>query len=349
MCTSIMLNMKIKKIFIILIILLSISIILSTCLGSVNVPIDETIKILINNIFENDFYSVSESYNNIIFNVRLPRVIIGTLVGSGLAISGSAIQSVFRNPMADPGIIGISSGGSLGAIIAIALGLSSVSLYAIPIFAVIGAIVTSVIIYILSYQKGNDILILNLVLCGMAISIFLRGIISLILTFIDESQMAQYMFWSMGSLSDRRWEHVQLIAFPILVCMIILIYYGNDLNILLLGEEEAHSVGLNPQKSRRIILFLSAIITALAVSVSGGISFIGLIVPHIIRLIVGADNKVLLPASCLAGSVFLLMCDLVSRTLFSPLEISVGIVTSLVGAPYFIYLLNKNRKEGISL
>lgn len=325
------------------------SILVSTAVGAVNVPIDESIKIIINNILNKDIFIVDKSYDSIIFNVRLPRVIVACLVGGALAISGSAIQCLFRNPMADPGIIGISSGASFGAIIAIAFGVSSFNLYAIPIFATLGALFTSFIIYRLSCQKGSSISMLNLILCGMAISTFIRGLISFVLTTLNEDQMKEYMFWSVGSLADRRWEHVHLVIIPIIIGVAILKHYSNDLNILLLGEEEAHSLGLNPHKSRKKILLITSIVTAMAVSVSGGISFIGLIVPHMMRLIVGADNKILLPISCILGAIFLLICDLIARILLSPIEISVGVITSILGAPYFLYLINKNRKEGIDL
>lgn len=292
---------------------------------------------------------MDKSYESIIFQVRLPRVIVTSLVGGALAISGTAIQSLFRNPMADPGVIGISSGASFGAIVAISFGISGLSLYYIPMFATLGALLTSFVIYKLSSQKDRSISILNLILCGMAISTFIRGLISFILTSLNEDQMKEYMFWSIGSLSDRRWEHVYLIDIPIIICILILNWYSNDLNILLLGEEEAHSLGLNPNKARKKILLLASITTAMAVSVSGGISFIGLIVPHMMRLIVGADNKILLPTSALLGGIFLLICDLIARTILSPLELSVGIITSIIGAPYFLYLLNKNRKDGMVL
>lgn len=190
---------------------------------------------------------------------------------------------------------------------------------------------------------------LTMILSGMAVSTFIRGMIAFILTGLNNDQMKDYMFWSVGSLADRRWEHVFLIIVPILLGMILLCLRASDLNILLLGDEEAHSVGLNPGKSRKIILFLSALTTAMAVSVSGSISFVGLIVPHMMRLLVGADNRVLLPVSAFAGAIFLLLSDLLARLIFAPSEISVGVVTSILGAPYFLYLLNKSRKDGIAL
>lgn len=337
-----------KTLYGLLILFLTTAFILSVALGAVRVPIGESIRILINGITQHSFFEVDKSYESIIFSVRLPRVIIAILVGAALAISGTAIQSLFRNPMADPGVIGISSGASFGAIIVIALGLSSVSLYFTPIFASLGALLIAYVIYRLSC-RDRSVSMLTMILSGMAVSTFIRGMIAFILTGLNNDQMKDYMFWSVGSLADRRGEHVFLIIVPILLGMILLCLRASDLNILLLGDEDAHSVGLNPGKSRKIILFLSALTTAMAVSVSGSISFVGLIVPHMMRLLVGADNRILLPVSAFAGAIFLLLSDLLARLIFAPSEISVGVVTSILGAPYFLYLLNKSRKDGIAL
>lgn len=340
---------KKKKLYIILTVSLIFSIIVGTSIGAVNVPIDETIKIIINNLFNKNIFILDKSFESIIFNVRLPRVIVTAIVGASLAIAGTVVQSIFRNPMADPGVIGISSGASLGAIVAIFLGLSGMSIYFVPVFAILGALLIALLIYRLANRKNEHASMLSLILSGIAISTFIRGIISFILTSLNEEQMKSYMFWSIGSLADRRWEHVKLILIPSIICIFMLKKYSHDLNILLLGDEEAHSLGLNPNKTRKKILLWASITTALAVSVSGGISFIGLIIPHIMRLIVGPDNKLLLSSSALLGAIFLIGCDLIARILLSPIELSVGIITSIIGAPYFLYLLNKNRKDGVIL
>ena len=336
------------KVIPVMIILLIAIIIIATAVGAVYVPLLDTAKIIIKNLGIYNFTSISESQNSIIFLVRLPRVIVAVLVGAALAVSGAVMQGMFRNPMADPGILGVSSGAGLGAVTAIGLGLASRSIYFMPLFATIGALLAAWIVFILA-SSGKKIPVLTLILSGIAVSTFLGAITSLILSKISEYQVKEYLFWSVGGLSSRRWEHVNMVAIPIIICIILLISFARDLNVLLLGEEEAQSVGLNPSKTRKQLLFLVSVTTAMAVSVSGSISFAGLIVPHIMRLIVGPDNRLLLPASALAGAIFLVGCDIIARVVIMPAEIGVGIVTSLLGAPYFLYLLNKSRKEGVAI
>lgn len=343
-------NNKVKNSTIIIsfLFILTLCMVIATAIGAVRVPFLDTIKIILNNFGLTHFKITNKRFDSIIFYVRFPRVIVATLVGAALGLCGAVMQGLFRNPMADPGIIGISSGASFGAVIAIALNLTTVSLYFMPVFAIIGALTSAFIIYRLASSKGK-VPVLTLILAGIAVSTFIGALTSLILSRIAEYQVREYLFWSIGSLSGRRWEHVNLSAVPILIGIIILVSFSRELNVLLLGEEEAQSIGLNPYRARRTILFFSSIVTAVAVCVSGNIGFVGLIVPHILRLIVGPDNRILLPLSALGGAVFLLICDLIARIIIMPSEIGVGIVTSLVGAPYFLFLLNKSRKEGVAL
>jgi len=332
----------------IMFLLLVIILIFATAIGTVYVPVSDTAKIILKNLGIVKGSSFKDSQESIIFFVRLPRVIVAALVGGALAVSGTVMQGMFRNPMADPGIIGVSSGAGLGAVIAIAFGLTAKSIYFMPLFATVGALLAATVIFMLASRYGK-VPVLTLILAGIAVSTFIGAITSLILTKINEYQVREYLFWSIGSLSARRWEHVNLVAIPIVICIIVLITFSRDLNILLLGEEEAHSVGLNPSKVRKKLLFFVSVTTAMAVCVSGSISFVGLIVPHIMRLIVGPDNRILLPVSALAGAIFLVGCDFIARVAIMPSEIGVGIVTSLLGAPYFLYLLNRARKEGVAL
>ncbi len=330
--------------------ILGVLVIVASATGSVSVPLGDTVGIILKRLGFNvaDSFSFSDTHESIIFFVRLPRVMIAVLVGAALSTSGAVMQGMFRNPMADPGILGISSGAGLGAVTAIALGLTTRSLYFLPLFAIIGAFAAAWLIFLLA-SKGGRIPVLTLILSGIAVSTFIGAITSLILTKINKYQVMEFLFWSVGSLSDRRWEHVRLIAVPVMIFILILIMFSRDLNILILGEEEAQSVGLNPSKARKRMLFLVSVTTAMAVCVSGSITFAGLIVPHIIRLIIGPDNRLLLPASAIAGSIFLVGCDLFARVVIMPAEIGVGIVTSLVGAPYFLFLLNRARKEGTAI
>lgn len=318
-------------------------VILAVLIGSVHVNLLDIGMILANHLFGSG-YAVDRAMDSIIFDIRLPRVIVTILVGCALSTAGAVIQGVYRNPMADTGVLGISSGASLGAILAIATGLVAVNIYVMPAMAAACALITAFGVFYFSSRKGK-VPVLTLVLAGIAISTFLRAMVSLILSYMEEGQMKEYLYWSMGNLSSTRWEHVRLAFVPVVIGCGLLMWYSRELNILMLGEEEAQSLGLNPYKIRKRLLFLVSLVTAVAVCVSGGIQFVGLVIPHMIRLVIGADNKWLIPASGLGGACFLLLCDLIARTLISPAEIAVGIVTAIVGAPYFLYLIHRQRKE----
>lgn len=333
---------------ILMIFLLITIIIFSLFYGAVKVPISEIIKILLNKIGFTDFEIIKKSYISIVYYVRFPRVMTAVIVGGALAVCGCTMQSLLKNPIADSGIIGISSGASLGAVISIALGLSSKYIFAMPIFSIFFSLLISAVVYRLSTlrRKSDNLL---LILSGIAISSFVGAVSSMILTNLMESQIKEYIFWSIGSLSGRRWEHFLFGIVPVLVLSFILFYHGKELNILLLGDEEAKSLGINIKLMRKKILVIVAVLTAVSVCISGNIGFVGLVVPHILRKIIGADNRKLLKGSFLAGAFFLTLSDLISRIILAPSEISVGIITSLIGAPYFIYLIIKIRKEGKGL
>lgn len=337
---------KMRLIIPIMLLLLIFTMIIATAMGAVYVPFLQTVKIILKNwgILKNT--SIQEGQEAIIFFIRFPRVVVAALVGAALAISGAVMQGMFKNPMADPGIIGISSGAGLGAVTAITLGLTSVSMYFMPLFASVGAILAALIIFILSSKRGK-IQVLTLILAGVAVSTFINAITNMVLTLSsNDYQAKQFLFWLVGGLSGTMWEHARLVFVPILLCISVLLTFSRDLNLLLLGEEEAQSLGLNPSRSRKLLLLLVSITTASAVCVSGAISFVGLIVPHIIRLIVGPDHRILLPASAIGGAIFLVACDLIARVVVNPTEIGVGIVTSLLGAPYFLFLLIRAKNEG---
>lgn len=336
---------KLRLLIPFMLVALGLLLVFAVAVGTVYVPMDQVFGIILKKwgLLRNaEFQSSQES---IIYLVRFPRVIVASIVGAALATSGAVMQGMFRNPMADPGILGISSGAGLGAVISIILGLSAVSIYVLPLFASVGAIAAISIIYILSNRQGK-IPTLTLILSGIAVSTFLGAVSSAILTNMMDYQMKTFIFWSIGSLRDRGWEHARLIVLPVIVCVLLLFTFARDLNVMLMGEEEAQAVGLNPSRTRKLLLVLTSITTAVAISVCGPIGFIGLIVPHIARLIVGPDHRILLPVSAIGGAMFLVICDLISRLIN---ETSVGIITSLLGAPYFIYLLIKARKEGVTL
>jgi iron complex transport system permease protein len=338
-------NLKLRSLLPLMFTALVVLIVFATAVGAVSVPFFQTVKIILKNwgLLPNAVFS--QGQESIIYFVRLPRVILAALVGAGLGTSGAVMQGMFRNPMADPGVLGVSSGASLGAVIAIALGLAAKSIYFMPMFASAGALSASFVIFLLASRKGK-IPAVNLILSGIAVSMFLSAITTIILTFIHGEQVKQFLFWTVGSLNGRRWEDIRIAVLPISICILMLFFFARDMNVLLLGEEEAQSVGMNTSHIRKILLLFSSISTAAAVCVSGTISFVGLIVPHIMRMILGPDHRILLPASAIGGAIFLVACDLIGRVVAAPVEIGVGIVTSLLGAPYFLILLNRAGKEG---
>lgn len=290
-----------------------------------------------------DISDISTSYNSIIWNIRLPRVLLGLLVGASLSMAGAAFQGMFKNPMADPYVIGISSGAALGASLAIILKMD-INVFNIPLislFAFIGGLLAVAIVYNIARVK-NKIPVNSLLLAGVATGQFFTAIMSFLMV-IYNKDMTKIVYWTLGSLSGKGWGPIISISLPLILVMFILNFFARDLNIMLTGEESAQSLGVDVEKTKLYILVLGTFITALAVSVSGIIGFVGLIIPHIIRILIGPDHRILLPASALSGGIFMMFADTIARTLISPTEIPVGIITALFGGPFFIYLLKTKK------
>ena len=287
---------------------------------------------------------LSPEQKSVLLYIRLPRTIVGVLAGSALGISGAVLQGMFANPLADPGIIGISGGAALGAVLSIVTGLSSQWVLGMSLFAFLGALGAVILTVLLAYS-GGKLASFSLLLSGVAVSIFFGALTSGLLTFASDKTMHQYLFWMVGGLDYRSWEHIYLAGPFILAGIAVLCLLGRQLDILSLGELEAQSVGMDVLHYRMLFLFLATFVTSGAVSISGNIAFVGLIVPHIIRLLLGPNNKILLPFSALAGGIFLVACDTLGRVVFAPLEIRVGIMTALLGAPYFLFLLSKGHRQ----
>jgi iron complex transport system permease protein len=336
------------KIILLMFILLILLIAVFSTMGSANIKVVDTVRIILSKFpvlgDHIDTSDISDSSKIIILNIRLPRVLLGVIVGAALSISGAAFQGIFKNPMADPYIIGISSGAALGAAISIVakidfslLGMSSVS-----IGAFIGAIAAAFLVYFISRVK-NKIPVDNLLLSGVAVGQFFTAVMSFIMV-INSKDMSKIIFWTLGSFSGKGWEPFLKTSPPVIIFMIILTFFAKDLNIILTGEEAAQSLGVEVEKTKIYILVICAFITSSVVSVCGIIGFVGLIIPHIVRLIVGPDHRILLPSSALVGGMFMIFADTVARTVISPTEIPVGIITAMFGGPFFIYLLRKRKK-----
>lgn len=318
---------------------------LSVGIGAVRVAPISLFRILLHGLGFRSIPLPDERDLTILLFLRLPRVAAAMLVGSSLAACGVVMQGLFRNPMASPEILGLSAGGSLGAVVAIVSGLAAMTLYALPAFTIAGALLSAGLIYFLSTTRGVTSL-LYIVIAGLAISSFLNGLTSALLLFSQEYQVSQYLFWTMGGLDGRTWQHV-LLALPVLVPgMIVLGFFSRELNLFSLGEEGALALGVHVESTKRALLAVSAVVTGVTIAVAGPVGFIGLLVPHLFRLIVGPDHRVLLPASALGGALFLVLCDLVGRAIIPPYEIRVGIITGILGSPYLLSLIVRTQRQG---
>ncbi|QLD88087.1 vitamin B12 ABC transporter permease BtuC [Natronomonas salina] len=282
-------------------------------------------------------FEVPATSEAIVRTVRLPRILLGAIVGFALALAGTVMQGFFRNPMADPSIIGVSTGAAVGAVAFIVFGaaLPLSAGFGLPAFAFVGALVTAFGVYLIATEGGRTP-VATLLLAGVAVQTFLGAVISYMLLHAGET-LQRAVYWLMGHLHDSTWPKVWLALPVVAVFFVLLCAYARDLNVLLLGEEDAHTLGIEVERTKRILLAASSVVTAAAVAVSGVIGFVGLIVPHAMRLVVGPDHRILLPTSALAGSVFLVATDTVARS--GAAEMPVGIVTAALGAPFFLYLL----------
>lgn len=279
--------------------------------------------------------------------IRLPRLLLAALVGAVLAVSGAAMQGLFRNPLADPGLIGVSSGAALGAVVVIVLGdwlawLSSP--LALPIAAGVGGLIATVLVYKLGQSDdGTDVA--TLLLAGIAINAIAGAATGLLTYFADDTELRTLTFWLMGSLAGIGWTQFAVAAPFMLVCGGALCALGRPLNAFLLGEDVAHHVGYPIERIKAITVLLCAIAVGAAVSMTGIIGFVGLVVPHLLRLMIGAGHRLLLPASALLGAAGLVAADTAARTLISPAELPIGILTTLLGGPFFLFLLLRRRRR----
>jgi iron complex transport system permease protein len=321
---------------------LLITIIISVYIGSTSISVSDVVRSLLSfcRLISRD--SVEPAVYMAVTSIRLPRVLCGVLAGGGLAVSGAVMQGVFRNPMADPGLLGVSSGAGFGALIAFKTGMAS--FFMLPALSFAGALAAVVAILGVSFAaRGGRTSSITLVMSGMAVSALFSALTSVLLSLSNEYQVNNYIFWTMGGLTNRRWEHVATMIIPILACTILLMLFSGRLDIMMLGDEQAEALGINSSRNRVIMILLASLCTASIVCVTGPIGFVGLMVPHIMRLIVGPSHRTLCIASLFAGGVFLTLCDSLIRWIsgFNSREFSVGIITAMLGAPFFLFLLIK--------
>ncbi len=278
----------------------------------------------------------------IFWNLRMPRIVLSVLVGAALSVCGAAYQSVFRNPLTDPYVLGISSGASLGAAIAILLGLEAY-LLGVGACALISGLLTILVIYRIA-SIGNRMHTTTLLLTGVCITFLMSALISFLMV-LRQDKMDSIIFWTMGSFASASWTDVAIVAPVVAVGIGVVLYHCRDLNLLLAGSETAKSLGVEVERVKKVLLLATTLMVAFCVSTCGVIGFVGLVVPHCIRLVSGPDNRRIVPYAIVVGALFLLLCDTMARTLLMPAELPVGSLTALVGAPLFIYLLYKNKKN----
>jgi iron complex transport system permease protein len=284
-------------------------------------------------------FSVAKTDTVIVWTIRMPRIALGALVGFALAAAGAVMQGFFRNPMADPSIIGVSSGAAVGAVAALTLPIP----FGLHSAAFATGLVTAFGVYLIATENGRTP-VATLLLAGVAVQTFLGAVISYMLVQSGRS-LQQAVFWLMGHLHNATWSEVGFALLFVPLLFLVLFWYSRDLNVLLLGEEDAATLGIEVERTKRILLGVSSLITAAAVAVSGVIGFVGLIVPHIMRLLVGPDHRILLPTSAIAGATFLVATDTIART--GAAEIPVGIVTAALGAPFFLFLLRRREVHAL--
>lgn len=278
----------------------------------------------------------------IFWNLRMPRIVLSVLVGAALSVCGAAYQSVFRNPLTDPYVLGISSGASLGAAIAILLGLEAY-LLGVGACALVSGLLTILVIYRIA-SIGNRMHTTTLLLTGVCITFLMSALISFLMV-LRQDKMDSIIFWTMGSFASASWTDVAIVAPVVAVGIGVVLYHCRDLNLLLAGSETAKSLGVEVERVKKVLLLATTLMVAFCVSTCGVIGFVGLVVPHCIRLVSGPDNRRIVPYAIVVGALFLLLCDTMARTLLMPAELPVGSLTALVGAPLFIYLLYKNKKN----
>lgn len=322
---------------------LLLTMILCICVGSVRIPFADTVTAIWNAVWG---LPVPQNIaKNIILNVRLPRVLCVTLSGAALSICGAAMQGLLRNPLADGSTMGVSSGAALGAVVSIAIGfvLPGFSFGGTMVFAMAFAFGSLVLILSLAYTLDRSLSTGSIILIGVIFSMFISAIISLMITFSSD-HTRNLSFWTMGSFSGTNYSQVEIMGAALLLCGGILIRFSPELNAFAIGEDNARHIGVNVKRVKLIILITVSVLIGVCVSISGTVSFVGLIMPHIARMLVGPNHKRLLPAALFSGAIFLLLADLTARTLLSPIELPIGVVTSIVGAIAFVIIFYRTRK-----
>lgn len=341
--------MKSKYIFayIASLVIFIVSVLAGIGIGTVSVPITDIFLIFFTKLFGFEPPAhIDPMHIDIVYQIRLPRVLLAGLVGASLAIAGAAFQGLLRNPLADPYILGISSGASVGAVATLFLNLSIpfLGLYTLPVLSIVAAFLTIMVVLFFARAVERTMRVETIILTGIIFSSFLGAFISLIIA-LSGDQLNQIIGWLLGSVSMRGWKYVAIILPFFIIGALLLVANTRELNAMSFGEERAQHLGVDVQKRKLLILTAGSILTGAAVAVSGAIGFVGLVIPHLTRLLWGPDHTHLLPLSVFTGASFLILADLLSRTIISPQVLPIGVITALIGAPVFALILTRQRKE----
>jgi len=310
---------------------------LSLCLGSTTLSIRKAIDVI--------FIRPGATEYNILFQIRLPRIILGLAIGGALSLAGVILQGLFRNPLVEPYTMGISGGAALGVSLAIVLKLCrSMGLLTLPFAGFVGSGIVIMLIYFINIRR-RALKIQGLLLTGVMISFISSSLIMLVMAVSRAEDLHGIVFWIMGSLEEPSWFLIKLMLFVSLAGLVLSYIFWKDLNALRLGEEEAAHLGINTERVKRMLFILASLLTGCAVSVGGIIGFVGLIVPHLVRMFIGSDHRILLVGSFLCGAGFLISCDTLARIIVAPSELPVGVITGILGGTFFIYALTRRGKQ----
>lgn len=315
---------------------LSTTFFLALFVGNYHLTISEVLRAFVGDANDNTNYAL--------FEVRVPRLLCCILIGAALSTSGLVMQSLFKNPMASPSVLGISSGAAFGASLAISFGVGGfLGKYAVPGMAFVFCFVTMIVVYFLARTKYG-VATTTLLLSGVAIGAFFNGLVSLLQYIVDENVLSNIVYWTMGSLNNCGWNSFQLALIPIAIGIAIMVYYVKELNLISAGEEQAANMGVNVRRVRFTLIIATSLAVGISVAISGVIGFVGLIVPHIFRMIAGPNHRLLMPLCIVGGGTFMIIVDTIAKAGFSTI-LPVGILTSLLGAPFFIYIMKTRKRE----
>ena len=349
-------NKKYEKntiIFLIGLFLLAIISLVSTTIGPVKISILQIIDILFESININTNLSsseISQAFKTVVLDIRLPRILMGIIVGIALGISGAILQGLFRNPLIDPGFIGVSSGAAIGAMFVImfsqliAIENNFYVQFLLPVFAMSGGLSTTILVYKMSQMSGKTN-IMAMLLSGIAVNAFSGSIIGFLVYRASDMELRSFTFWTLGSLDNSNWLIVSIAFVAILVPIIVSFKLRKKLDIFMLGDAEAGYLGLNIEKLKKRIIFISALMVGVTVAFCGMIGFIGLVTPHLVRLIMGPSHKTLIIGSAILGAIILILADFISRIIIAPAQLPIGIITSALGAPFFLWLIVSQKQK----